>query len=87
MLGLGGLLIGSRLVVIGAMDVAHALGVPAALISLTLVAFGTSLPELAACITAARRGESEIGMRGQRAEADERLEAGKRGTERQWHCH
>ena len=61
-LGLGGLLIGSRLVVIGAMDVAHALGVPAALISLTLVAFGTSLPELAACITAARRGESEIAL-------------------------
>ncbi len=60
--GLVALLIGSRLVVSGAMDIAGAVGIPPAIVSLTMVAFGTSLPELAACIVAARRGESEIAL-------------------------
>ncbi len=61
-LGLVALLIGSRLVVAGAMDIAFALGAPPALVSLTMVAFGTSLPELTACAVAARRGEPEIAL-------------------------
>ena len=62
LVGLAGLLVGSRLVVSGAMDIAEAVGIPPALVSLTMVAFGTSLPELAACAAAARRGESEIAL-------------------------
>lgn len=61
-IGLVGLLLGSRLVVSGAMDIAQSIGVPPALISLTMVAFGTSLPELAACAAAARKGEPEIAL-------------------------
>ncbi len=62
LVGLGGLLIGSRLVVIGAMDLATSVGIPPAVVSLTMVAFGTSLPELAACAVAARKGEPEIAL-------------------------
>ncbi len=39
---------------------AAAVGIPPALVSLPMVAFGTSRPELAACVVAARRGESAI---------------------------
>ncbi|MFI4896599.1 MAG: calcium/sodium antiporter [Phycisphaerales bacterium JB059] len=60
--GLMGLLLGSRLVVTGAMDLAMTMGIPPALVSLTMVAFGTSLPELAACAVAARKGEPEIAL-------------------------
>ena len=61
-IGLAGLLVGSRLVVVGAMDIAVGVGVPPSLVSLTMVAFGTSLPELAACAVAARKGEPEIAL-------------------------
>ena len=46
----------------GATGTARAYGVPEAVIGLTLVAVGTSLPELATTIMAARRGQSDVAL-------------------------
>ncbi|CAN5873734.1 calcium/sodium antiporter [soil metagenome] len=59
-LGVGLLVGGARLLVIGAAAIARAFGVPEAVIGLTLVAFGTSLPELASSVVAALRKETDI---------------------------
>ena len=57
------LLIGSsRLLVWGASNIALDLGVPELVIGLTIVAVGTSLPELAATVASAARGHAEIAM-------------------------
>jgi cation:H+ antiporter len=57
------LLIGSsRLLVWGASEIALRLGVPELVIGLTIVAVGTSLPELAATLASAMRGHAEIAM-------------------------
>jgi cation:H+ antiporter len=53
---------GAWLLVEGAIRVALRLGVSEAVIGLTIVAIGTSLPELAASVAAARRGHSEIAL-------------------------
>ncbi len=58
--GIGLLVLGARLLVIGAIDIATRLGVPEAVIGLTVVAFGTSLPELASSIVAASKKQSDI---------------------------
>ena len=60
--GLAGLVFGSDLFVGGAVRLAEAAGVSNAVIGLTVVALGTSLPELATSIVAALRGESEIAV-------------------------
>jgi cation:H+ antiporter len=60
--GLVGLMIGARLLVDSATDIARALGLSEAVIGLTIVAIGTSLPELATSLMAARRGHSEIAL-------------------------
>lgn len=52
----------SRLLVWGAVDLATALGVDELVIGLSIVAFGTSLPELAASVMAARRGEHDLAV-------------------------
>lgn len=57
---LGLTLLGARLLVAGAEAVARELGVSEALIGLTLVAIGTSLPELATAVAAARRNENDL---------------------------
>lgn len=57
---LGVTLLGAQLLVTGAEEVALQLGVSEALIGLTLVAVGTSLPELATALAAARRGENDL---------------------------
>ena len=54
------LIAGARLLVEGAVDIATALGVPERVIGLTLVAFGTSLPELASSLVAAVRREGDL---------------------------
>ncbi len=54
--GLAGVLAGSVLLVKSAVAIAHAIGVPESVIGLTLVAFGTSVPELAVSVVAARKG-------------------------------
>ena len=60
--GLIFLLLGSRVLVWGAVGIAHDLGVSELVVGLTLVALGTSLPELAASVAAARRGEDDIAV-------------------------
>ena len=61
-LGLLLLLVGSRVLVWGAVGIARDLGVSELVVGLTLVALGTSLPELAASVAAARRGEDDIAV-------------------------
>ncbi len=60
--GLVLLLFGSRLMVDSSIRLAESWGVPSALIGLTIVAAGTSLPELATSVVAAIRGEREIAV-------------------------
>ncbi|MBD5225566.1 MAG: calcium/sodium antiporter [Bacteroidales bacterium] len=55
--GLAGLIFGGNLFVNGASAIASALGVSDAVIGLTIVAAGTSLPELATSVTAAAKGK------------------------------
>ncbi|MEX2654805.1 MAG: calcium/sodium antiporter [Acidimicrobiia bacterium] len=57
---LGITLLGARLLVTGAEEMALELGISEALIGLTLVAVGTSLPELATALAAARRKENDL---------------------------
>jgi cation:H+ antiporter len=61
-LGLGLLLLSSQMLVWGAVGIAAALGVSNLVIGLTVVAVGTSLPELASSVVAARKGEHDIAL-------------------------
>lgn len=61
-LGLVLLGVGARLLTIGAVELARAFGVPELIIGLTIVALGTSLPEVAASIMAALRREPDIAL-------------------------
>ena len=56
------LIVSSRVLVYGAVTIAGALGISELVIGLTIVALGTSLPELAASVIAARRGEHDIAI-------------------------
>jgi len=60
--GLVMLIVSSRLLVWGAVGVAQGLGVSDLMIGLTILAVGTSLPELASSIVAARKGEHDIAI-------------------------
>jgi cation:H+ antiporter len=60
--GLAALFYGAEWLVKGAVRIAQALGVPALVIGLTLVAFGTSMPEFIVSITAALRENSDIAL-------------------------
>ncbi len=60
--GLVALLVSARVLVWGAESLALRMGMSELFIGLTVVALGTSLPELAASIAAARRGENEIAL-------------------------
>jgi cation:H+ antiporter len=61
-IGLGLLAGGSELLVSGAVHIAETFGMSQTLIGLTIVAVGTSLPELATSVTAAFKGESDIAV-------------------------
>lgn len=61
-LGLAGLFVGAKFVVDGAVAMASALGVSQSLIALTIVAAGTSLPELATSVVAAYKKNSDIAV-------------------------
>ena len=58
--GLAALVFGSNMVVNNATGIAHILGISDRVIALTIVAFGTSLPELITSITASLKGEQDL---------------------------
>ena len=62
LLGLAGIVIGGDMSVDGAKEIARFFGLSEAIIGLTIVALGTSLPELATSIVAAKKGESDIAI-------------------------
>lgn len=60
--GLGGLILGGQLFVNNATAIARALGVSDKFIAITLLAGGTSLPELATCIVAAAKKKDQLAL-------------------------
>jgi cation:H+ antiporter len=62
LVGLVVLVLSSRLLVWGAVEIALGLGVSDLIIGLTIVAVGTSLPELASSVIAARKGEHDLAL-------------------------
>ena len=59
-IGLAGIIIGSDFVVDNATDIAKTLGISERVISLTIIAFGTSLPELVTTIISSKKGEQDL---------------------------
>ncbi|MGD8959907.1 MAG: calcium/sodium antiporter, partial [Desulfobacteraceae bacterium] len=62
LVGLAVLIASSRILVWGAVAIAQGLGVSDLIIGLTIVALGTSLPELASSLVATRKGEHDIAL-------------------------
>ena len=60
--GLAGLIIGGRLFVDNATAIAHEIGVSDKFIAITILALGTSLPELATCIVAAAKHKGQLAL-------------------------
>ena len=60
--GMAGVILGSHLLVTGAVDLARSHGISESTIGLTLVALGTSLPELATAVVAAYRRQSDVAL-------------------------
>ena len=60
--GIGMTILGAKLLVMGATEIALELGVSETVIGLTIVAIGTSLPEMATAIVAGRKGETDVAM-------------------------
>ena len=61
-LGVAAIIVGGQMVVNSATEIAIALGMSETLVGLTIVAVGTSLPELVTSIVAAKKGDSGIAM-------------------------
>jgi cation:H+ antiporter len=61
-IGVIGILIGSRLLINNGVLIARAIGVSEAIIALSFIAFGTSLPELVTVITSLKKGNTDIGI-------------------------
>ncbi|MFH1713253.1 MAG: calcium/sodium antiporter [Candidatus Jacksonbacteria bacterium] len=61
-LGLIGLILGAKLVIDSSVGIASILRIPTLIIGLTLVTFGTSLPELATSLIAAKRRQGEVSL-------------------------
>ncbi len=62
LIGLGGVIIASHFIVGAAEQIAIFFSVPKVIIGLTVIAIGTSLPEISTAIIAARKGEGEIAV-------------------------
>lgn len=60
--GLAALVSGGRLTVFAAVKIATAIGIPEFLIGLTIISFGTTLPELVTGILATRRGQGDLAI-------------------------
>jgi len=61
-LGIAMVIIASKVLIVSAEEVAHRMKVPESVIAASLVAFGTSLPELITVITSIRRGHGELAV-------------------------
>ena len=59
-LGIASLIIGAKLTVNSGVNIAHALNISERVIGLTVIAFGTSLPELVTCVVAAIKKHSDL---------------------------
>jgi cation:H+ antiporter len=62
LLGLAGLAIGAKMAVQGAVFIGFVIGLSKGVIALTIIAFGTSLPELVTCVVAAIKGHHDISI-------------------------
>ena len=60
--GLAGLILGGKLFVNSAVDIAHALGASEKFIAVTILAVGTSLPELMTCVVAAAKKKGQLAL-------------------------
>lgn len=61
-LGLVMMVVGSRLLIESGVEIASVIGIPQGVISLTVIALGTSLPELVSCLTAIRKKHHAISV-------------------------
>ncbi len=61
-IGLIGLAVGAKMAVSGAVDIGKRIGLSESVIALTIIALGTSLPELVTCIVAAIKGHHDISV-------------------------
>jgi cation:H+ antiporter len=61
-LGLCGIVFASEFIIMSATSIALAMRVPESVVALTLVALGTSIPEVATCVIAARKGHGQIAV-------------------------
>lgn len=64
LLGLAALFVGGQVIVTNAVNIATLLGISQTIIGLTIVALGTSLPELATAIIAVKKGQTDIAVGG-----------------------
>jgi cation:H+ antiporter len=62
LIGLIGLALGAKMAVVGAEFVGMEIGLSKGVIALTIIAFGTSLPELVTCVVAAIKGHHDISV-------------------------
>jgi len=62
LVGMGLLIVSSRILVWGAVEIARGFGVSDLIIGLTVVSIGTSLPELASSLVAIRKGEHDLAI-------------------------
>ena len=62
LIGLAGLALGAKITVEGAIFIGRQVGLSEGVIALTVIALGTSLPELVTCIVAAVKGEHDISV-------------------------
>jgi cation:H+ antiporter len=62
LIGIAGVLLGAHLIVDNAVIIAKRLGISEILISVTIIALGTSLPEAATSLTAMKKGKSDIAI-------------------------
>ena len=61
-ISISGIIASSKFVIVSAIKISHTFHVPEAIIALTIVAFGTSIPEVATCIVAARKKQGAIAV-------------------------
>jgi cation:H+ antiporter len=62
LVGLGGIVLASEFIVASATTIALSFKIPTSVVAQVLVAFGTSIPEVATCITAARKGHGSLAV-------------------------